>query len=54
MIDVRVAVEGSGFALSRARLGAVTDKRTDLFLTWVGVIDMYTLDRARKDLATDE
>jgi DinB superfamily len=25
-----------------------------LFLTWMGLIDMYTLDRARKDLTQDE
>lgn len=37
-----------------AKLGSVTDKRADLFLTWMGLIDMYTLDRARKDLTQDE
>lgn len=37
-----------------AKLGAVTDKRADLFLTWMKVIEMYTLDRAGKDLTQDE
>ncbi len=32
----------------------MTDKRADLFLTWMGLIDSYTLDRARKDLIQDE
>ena len=37
-----------------ATLGAMTDKRADLFLTWMGLIDSYTLDRAWKDLIQDE
>ena len=32
----------------------MTDKRADLFLTWMKVIEMYTLDRAGKDLTQDE
>jgi hypothetical protein len=31
-----------------------TNKRADLFLTWLRLIEMYTLDRARKDLTQDE
>jgi hypothetical protein len=32
----------------------VTDTRADLFLSWMGLIDMYTLGRARKDLTQEE
>lgn len=38
----------------RERLIVVTDKRADLFLSWLGLIETYTLDRARKDLTPDE
>ena len=33
---------------------AGSNKRADLFVTWLGLIEMYTLDRARKDLTQDE
>jgi hypothetical protein len=32
----------------------LTEARADLFLTWMGLIETYTLDRARKDLTQDE
>lgn len=32
----------------------MTDERADLFRTCMGLIDTYTLDRARKDLIQDE
>ncbi|HVX42867.1 MAG TPA: DinB family protein [Mycobacteriales bacterium] len=30
------------------------EKRADVFLNWMGLIDSYTLERARKDLSQDE
>jgi len=32
----------------------VTDKRADFFLNWMGLIDLYTLTRATKDLTQEE
>lgn len=32
----------------------MTDARADVFLTWMGLVERYTLDRALKDLTTEE
>src|SRR3954469_3921015 len=37
-----------------AKLGDVTDKRAEVFLTWMGLIDRYTLERAQKELTQNE